>query len=74
VDGRTKQFNASGAPAVGGEFPYMVNDFKSQMYSYTWFSILMFPFQSLLLLNGDLCEGTLVGPSHILTAAQCVFG
>ncbi|XP_046456621.1 cell wall protein DAN4-like [Daphnia pulex] len=52
VDDRMKQFNASGSPAVGGEFPYM----------------------SLLLLNGDLCEGTLVGPSHILTAAQCVFG
>ncbi|XP_046456629.1 cell wall protein DAN4-like [Daphnia pulex] len=51
VDGRIKQFNASGAPAVGGEFPYM----------------------AILRLNGDLCEGTLVGPSHILTAAQCLF-
>ncbi|XP_046456615.1 cell wall protein DAN4-like [Daphnia pulex] len=33
-----------------------------------------FPYMSILLLNGDLCEGTLVGPSHILTAAQCLFG
>ncbi|EFX82690.1 hypothetical protein DAPPUDRAFT_316540 [Daphnia pulex] len=51
VDDRIKQFNVSGAPAVGGEFPYM----------------------AVLRLNGYLCEGTLVGPSHILTAAQCLF-
>ncbi|EFX82692.1 hypothetical protein DAPPUDRAFT_302392 [Daphnia pulex] len=37
-------------------------------------SVGEFPYMSLLLLNGDLCEGTLVGPSHILTAAQCLFG
>jgi hypothetical protein len=42
VDDRMKQFNASGSPAVGGEFPYMVNDFKSQMHSFTWFSIYVF--------------------------------
>ncbi|XP_046646401.1 trypsin Blo t 3-like [Daphnia pulicaria] len=33
-----------------------------------------FPYMAILKLNDDLCEGTLVGPSHILTAAQCLFG
>ncbi|KAI9559336.1 hypothetical protein GHT06_016125 [Daphnia sinensis] len=33
-----------------------------------------FPYMTLLHLNGYLCGGSLIGPSHVLTAAHCLYG